>query len=108
MRLNLIIMIVSLFFSPIDYSAIKAGVISITRYLSKYYRKKHINVNCISPGGIISRKHNVKFKKNYSKDCGSIGLLSVNHIIPSIIYLLNDESIAVNGQNIIIDDGWSL
>ena len=96
------------FFSPIDYSAIKAGIISITRYLSKYYRKKNINVNCISPGGIISRKHNVKFKKNYLKDCGSIGLLSVNHIIPLIIYLLNDESIAVNGQNIIIDDGWSL
>ena len=26
--------------SPIEYSAIKAGVISITKYLSKYYKKK--------------------------------------------------------------------
>lgn len=96
------------FFSPIDYSAIKAGIISITRYLSKYYKKKGINVNCISPGGIINPNHNEIFKKNYLKDCGSIGLLSVKHIIPSILYLLSNESLAINGQNIIIDDGWSL
>ena len=27
--------------SPIEYSAVKAGIISITRYLSKYFKKRH-------------------------------------------------------------------
>ena len=48
--------------SPIEYSAIKAGVISITKYLSKYY-KKNIRVNCISPGGIEDNQPSL-FKKD--------------------------------------------
>ena len=38
--------------SPIEYSAMKAGIISLTKWLAKYYRNKNIRVNCISPGGI--------------------------------------------------------
>ena len=40
--------------SPIEYTAIKSGLISITKYLSKYCKNQNIRVNCISPGGIIS------------------------------------------------------
>ena len=36
--------------SPIEYSAIKAGIISITKWLAKYYKNKNIRVNCISQG----------------------------------------------------------
>ena len=39
--------------SPIEYSAIKAGVISITKWLAKYYKNKNIRINCISPGEYI-------------------------------------------------------
>ena len=42
--------------SPIEYSAIKAGVISITRYLAKYCKNQKIRVNCISPGGILDEQ----------------------------------------------------
>ena len=48
--------------SPIEYTAIKSGIISITKYLAKLFIKKNIRVNCISPGGIES-KQPVKFKK---------------------------------------------
>ena len=36
--------------SPIEYSAIKAGVIAITKWLAKYYGSKGVRVNCISRG----------------------------------------------------------
>ena len=42
--------------SPIEYSAIKSGIISISRYLSKYYKNKNVRVNCVSPGGIKSNQ----------------------------------------------------
>ena len=32
--------------SPIEYSAIKAGIISITKYLAKYYKGYKFNINC--------------------------------------------------------------
>ena len=46
--------------SPIEYSAIKSGIISITKYLSKYYKNKNIRVNCVSPGGIDDKQSNTK------------------------------------------------
>ena len=38
--------------STIEYSAVKSGIISMTRWLAKYYKNKNIRVNCVSPGGI--------------------------------------------------------
>ena len=93
--------------SPIEYTAIKAGIISITKYLAKLFIKNNIRVNCISPGG-IENKQPVKFKKKYKKDSGNKGLLSASDIGSSLLYLISDNSKYVNGQNLIIDDGWSL
>ena len=44
--------------SPIEYSAIKSGIISITKYLAKYYAKNNLKINCISPGGIKNSQPN--------------------------------------------------
>ena len=59
--------------SPIEYTAIKSGLISITKYLSKYCKNQNIRVNCISPGGIISGQPDV-FVKRYRGECASKGM----------------------------------
>ena len=68
---------------------------------------KSINFNCVSPGGIFDNQPR-KFVERYKKDCLSKGLLDAKDILGSIIFLLSDSSKFINGQNIIIDDGWSL
>jgi NAD(P)-dependent dehydrogenase (short-subunit alcohol dehydrogenase family) len=93
--------------SPIEYSAIKAGIISITKYLSKYYKKNNIRVNCVSPGGIEDNQPKI-FKSRYKASCNSKGLLNPTDIVNLIIFLLSAESRYINGQNLVIDDGWSL
>ncbi|MAR85105.1 MAG: short-chain dehydrogenase [Cytophagia bacterium] len=93
--------------SPLEYSAIKSGVISITKYLSKYFKKKNIRINCVSPGGIEDNQPK-KFKKRYKETCNSKGLLSGEDVSKLILFLLSDESNYIHGQNLIIDDGWSL
>ena len=93
--------------SPAEYSVIKSGIISLTSYLAKLYKKKNILVNCVSPGGINNNQPN-KFKKRYKESCGSKGLLDNEDTVGSIIFLLSDSSKYINGQNIIVDDGWSL
>ena len=45
-------------YSNVEYGAIKSGVISITRYFAKLYKKKGLRVNCISPGGIEDNQEN--------------------------------------------------
>lgn len=37
--------------SPAAYSAIKGGLINLTRYLASYYGKYNIRINCVSPEG---------------------------------------------------------
>ena len=93
--------------SPIEYSAIKSGIISITKYLAKYYKNNNIRVNCISPGGILDSQPE-EFLEKYKKSCASKGMLNSEDLIGTIVYLISDMSKYLNGQNIIVDDGWTL
>ena len=93
--------------SPIEYAAIKSGIISITRWLAKYYRDCGIRVNCVSPGGIRDAQP-ASFLEKYHQSCINIGMLKSEHVASAISFLLSPESMAINGQNIIVDDGWSL
>ncbi len=93
--------------SPIEYSAIKAGIISITKWLAKYYKNKNIRVNCISPGGILDNQEK-DFVRKYRDSCCNKGLLNSEEIASAIVFLLSEKAFSINGQNLIIDDGWSL
>ncbi len=93
--------------SPIEYSCIKAGINSMTTYLAKYLKGTNIRCNIISPGGIESGQPE-KFLAQYKKYCSSKGMLDGNDIKGAFVFLASDMSQYVNGQNIIVDDGWSL
>lgn len=93
--------------SPIEYAAIKSGIISITKWLAKKYTNKNIRVNCVSPGGIRDAQPKT-FEQRYRASCTNIGLLSPTNVSDVIVFLISDQATAINGQNIIVDDGWSL
>lgn len=93
--------------SPIEYTAIKAALIAMTKYLAKYYKGNNIRVNCISPGGILDKQPE-SFLEKYRSCCNDKGMLDAEDLIGTALYLLSDESRYVTGQNIIVDDGWSL
>ena len=88
-------------------SAIKSGIISITKYLAKLYKNRNIKINCISPGGIFDNQPK-KFVKQYRQVCNSKGLLTAADLIPAFKYLLDEDNTVTTGQNIIVDDGWSI
>jgi len=93
--------------SPVEYTAIKHGVIGLTRYMAKYYAGMGIRVNCVSPGGIIDNQPEV-FQERYRSSCNAKGLLEASDVAGAVTFLLGPESKLINGQNIIVDDGWSL
>ena len=93
--------------SPIEYTAIKSGIIAITKYLAKYYKNKNMRINSISPGGILDGQPE-EFLKNYASSCNSKGMLDSRDLLGALIFLLSDESQFMTGQNLIVDDGWSL
>jgi len=92
---------------PVEYAAFKSGIIHLTKYMAKYFKGMGIRVNAISPGGILDAQHEL-FLKAYNAQCSSVGMLDKSDINGSLLYLLSDLSKYVNGQNIVIDDGFSL
>jgi short-subunit dehydrogenase len=94
--------------SPIEYSAIKSGIISISKYLAKYYRNKNIRINSISPGGIKDISQPQLFVKRYKQSCNSKGLLDGYDLSGLVLFLLSNQSKYITGQNLVIDDGWTL
>ncbi len=93
--------------SPIEYTAIKSGIIAITKWLAKKYKRMNIRVNCISPGGILDNQPEI-FLDRYRESCTNIGMLNPSHVADAAHFLFSERSKAINGQNIIVDDGWSL
>ncbi len=93
--------------SPVEYAAIKSGIISITRWLARYYSNRGVRVNCVSPGGILDVQPPL-FLERYRHACTNIGMLSADQVASAIIFLLSPQSAAINGHNLVVDDGWSL
>ena len=93
--------------SAIEYAAIKSGIISITRWLAKRYRQQNIRVNCISLGGILGQQPK-SFLTRQRNSCNSKGMLNVKDVAGALLCLLSNPYQFVTGQNLVVDDGWSL
>ncbi len=92
---------------PVEYAAIKSALIHLTKFMAKQFKGMNIRVNTLSPGGIFDHQPEI-FLNKYNKKCLSKGMLDKSDLKGSLLYLLSDMSSYVNGQNIIIDDGFTL
>jgi len=92
---------------PVEYAAVKSAIIHLTKYLAKYFKGSGIRVNAISPGGIVDCQSDT-FLENYMGYCLSKGMLNKEDLNGTLVYLLSDMAPCLNGQNIVIDDGFSL
>jgi NAD(P)-dependent dehydrogenase (short-subunit alcohol dehydrogenase family) len=92
---------------PIEYGAVKSALIHLTKYLAKYFKNKNIRINAISPGGVFDNQPE-NFLNAYKDNCLNKGMLEQSDLTGTLIYLLSDMSQFVNGQNIIVDDGFHL
>ena len=91
---------------PAAYSAIKGGLINLTRYLAAYYGPHGIRVNCLSPGGVIDRQP-ASFVKRYEERVPLRRMAQPSDISSCLVFLLSDAAAYVSGQNLIVDGGWT-
>lgn len=91
----------------VEYIVSKSAIIHLTKYLAKYLKGKNIRVNCLSPGGILDGQPQ-EFVEKYNFHSLSKGMLSSEDINGALLFLLSDQSKFINGQNIVVDDGFSL
>ncbi len=92
--------------SAAAYSAIKGGIINFSRYLSSYYGRHGVRVNCVSPGGIFDNQNEI-FVKNYENKVPLKRMGNPDDIAPAVSFLVSDEAKYITGQNLIVDGGWT-
>lgn len=97
------------FTMPVEYAAIKSAVIHLTKYMATYFKGSDVRFNVLSPGGIMSG-HEDSFVNSYGKYTLSSrgGLLDPKDLTGAVKFLVSNDSKFVNGQNLIVDDGWTL
>jgi len=92
---------------PAAYSAIKGGIINLSRYLASYYGPSNIRVNCVSPGGIFDNQPQT-FVDKYEFKVPMRKMGQTSDIPGSIHFLLSDDSAYITGHNLVVDGGWSI
>lgn len=92
---------------PVEYAVIKSGLLHLTKYMAKQFKGMDIRVNAISPGGIFDNQDD-NFVVKYKELSLNKGMLDKQDLLGTLIFLLSDMSKYLNGQNIIVDDGFTL
>lgn len=92
---------------PVEYAAIKSAIIHLNKYVAAVVNDSKFRVNSVCPGGILD-KQPVNFLEKYKEHTFGKGMLDVDDIIGTILFLLSSQSKFLNGQNIVVDDGFSL
>ncbi len=89
--------------SPV-YTAAKAGVIGLTRYLACHWAERGVRVNTLTPGGVESGQ-NEEFRRRYSARVPLGRMAQAEDLVGAVVYLASDASRYVTGQNLIVDGG---
>ncbi|MFB9213646.1 oxidoreductase [Vibrio sinaloensis] len=93
--------------TPVEYAAIKSAIQHLSKYTTAYVNDSRFRVNCVSPGGIFDNQPE-PFLAAYKANTNGVGMLDVKEVVGSVLFLLSDQSSYVTGQNIVVDDGFTL
>ena len=97
----------------VAYNAAKGGVEGISRSLAVEWGKYGITVNSVAPGPIRTPRTSGFLSKSPDVETGMLGRTPNNRIgevedVSSLIaFLVSDQSKHINGQQIVIDGGWT-
>ena len=93
--------------TPVEYAAIKSALIHLSRYVAKFVSDSRFRINLVSHGGIYDNQVD-SFIRKYKDNTFGKGMLDPENVTGAIVFLLSSSASLINGQNIVVDDGFSI
>lgn len=93
------------------YVTAKAGIVGLTRTLSRELGGSNIRVNCVLPGAIMTeRQRRLWMTPDYLAEIMKVQALK-RELMPEdvarfVLFLAADDSSMITGQSFIVDGGW--
>lgn len=92
--------------APPDYSAIKGGIIAMSKYVAGYYGDKGVRVNAICPGGVANNQPE-EFVRSYNRKTMLKRMAAAEEIAPAVLFLASEAASYVTGTVLTVDAGLS-
>lgn len=92
---------------PVTYSAIKHGLIGLTKYLATYWAAQGVRCNALSPGGVFNGQGEA-FVKKLTNLIPMGRMATAEEYRAAVQFLCSDASAYMTGQNIVMDGGRSV
>ncbi|MDO8307725.1 MAG: SDR family oxidoreductase [Actinomycetota bacterium] len=92
--------------SPVAYSAAKAGVVGLTKYLAAYWAPANVRVNAVAPGGIEAGQPE-SFRLAYADRVPMARMGRPSDVVGAYAFLASDAAGYITGQCIYVDGGLS-
>lgn len=89
------------------YGVTKAALIHLTKELAVRLIKKNIKVNCIAFGG-FEGSASEELRAKYKNFCPMGEMLNEEDIFNPIKFLVENNSLAINGHTLVVDGGWTI
>jgi NAD(P)-dependent dehydrogenase (short-subunit alcohol dehydrogenase family) len=94
------------FKKPIAYSASKAGILNLSRYLATYWAKQGVRVNTLTFGGVENRQ-DPRFIDGYRARVPLDRMAAAHEYNGAVVFLLSEAASYMTGSNVVLDGGWS-
>lgn len=91
---------------PVSYSASKAGLIGMAKYLATLLGEYNIRINVLTPGGVFDGQEE-SFHTNYVNRTPLNRMAVWSDFNGAILFLTSDASRYMTGTNLVIDGGWT-
>ena len=88
------------------YSASKAGVIGLTKWMAGFLASHNFTCNTVAPGGVFNN-HSKIFELALSSMIPLERMANPNDISGTVSFLCSEESNYINGQVLYVDGGYS-
>lgn len=93
--------------SPVQYHALKGGVIHMTRHLAVYWARDRVRVNCLSPGPFPSEKAPAEMVQRLIRKSPMQRMGRPQELKGALLLLVSDAGSYLTGQNLLVDGGWT-